>query len=285
MTKPFFSVIIPALNEEKYLPLLLSDLTKQSFRDFEVIVVDGESDDQTVKKARTFKSKLPTLHVLSSKRRHVCTQRNLGAGKAKSDWLVFMDADNRLPPYFLQGIKYRLESDPTDIATCYLKSDQNTTKDKLIALALNYGHEIINRTSSPGVLEALIIVSIKAFHKIGGFDESINLSEGFAFGKIAHQNQLSIKVYEDPVYTFSFRRIRKFGILKPTSAVAQNELAKLLDIPIDQTKVTTMYPMHGGKLFETSDKKSQNFTARIRQLLSALNSPTTKQKLKQLLSD
>ncbi|MFH1244651.1 MAG: glycosyltransferase, partial [bacterium] len=52
--KPFFSLIIPALNEAKYLPLLLDDLSKQTFLDFEVIVVDGNSDDQTVAKAKSF---------------------------------------------------------------------------------------------------------------------------------------------------------------------------------------------------------------------------------------
>ena len=49
-TEPFFSIIIPTLNEEKYLPLLLSDLEHQLFTDFEVIVVDGKSADKTVTK-------------------------------------------------------------------------------------------------------------------------------------------------------------------------------------------------------------------------------------------
>jgi len=61
MTKPFFSIIIPALNEEKYLPHLLDDLTKQTFRDFEVILVDGNSSDATVAKANL----LPNLFLTS----------------------------------------------------------------------------------------------------------------------------------------------------------------------------------------------------------------------------
>ena len=51
MTKSFFSIIIPALNEAKYLPHLLDDLSDQTFQDFEVIIVDGNSNDQTVAKA------------------------------------------------------------------------------------------------------------------------------------------------------------------------------------------------------------------------------------------
>ena len=57
--KPFFSIIIPALNEEKYLPLLLSDLAKQTMRDFEVVVVDGKSEVKTVVTAKSFAKSLP----------------------------------------------------------------------------------------------------------------------------------------------------------------------------------------------------------------------------------
>jgi len=53
--KPFFSIVIPTLNEEKCLPRLLDDLTQQKEKDFEVIVIDGRSDDQTVKKAKNLK--------------------------------------------------------------------------------------------------------------------------------------------------------------------------------------------------------------------------------------
>lgn len=171
MNKPFFSIIIPALNEEKYLPKLLKDLTVQSYKDFEVIVVDGKSEDKTVLNAQKLSTKLPSLKILSSSKRHVCVQRNLGAKNARADWLIFMDADNRIPSYFLQGIKYRLESDPTDIATCWLQNDQASTKDKSIAIATNYAHELMLNTPSPILLEALIISSKKAFNKIGGFDE------------------------------------------------------------------------------------------------------------------
>ncbi len=52
--KLFYSIIIPTLNEEKYLPLLLSDLNKQKEKNFEVIIVDGSSIDNTKKEAEKF---------------------------------------------------------------------------------------------------------------------------------------------------------------------------------------------------------------------------------------
>ena len=75
----FFSIVIPSLNEEKYLPKLLEDLAAQTYSDFEVIVVDGNSKDETVKRSLEFKKSLLSLEVISSKERNVSHQRNLGA--------------------------------------------------------------------------------------------------------------------------------------------------------------------------------------------------------------
>ena len=104
--KPYFSIIIPTLNEEKYLPLLLKDLSNQTFQEFEVIVVDGKSEDQTVNKAQTFTKLVKRLTIITSVR-NVSTQRNAGAKIAIGKQLLFNDADNRLPKLFLEGLYYQ----------------------------------------------------------------------------------------------------------------------------------------------------------------------------------
>ncbi len=72
------SIVIPALNEEKFLPNLLTSLTKQTRMDFEVVVVDGSSKDNTVALARSFGPKLPKLQVCVSERAGLPLQRNMG---------------------------------------------------------------------------------------------------------------------------------------------------------------------------------------------------------------
>lgn len=284
MTKPFFSIIIPALNEEKYLPHLLSDLAAQSYRDFEVIVADGESTDKTVALAKSLKKSLPSLKIVTSSKRHVCVQRNLGAKSADADWLIFMDADNRLPPYFLQGIKYRLEMSPCDLATCYIQSDQNTAKDKNIALAINYAMEILKNSSSYQVLESMVIIKKTCFEQIGGFDEHTNYGEGTVLGKMAKSLHYRYALFKDPLYTFSFRRIRKYGVLNLTSIVAQHEITHLLNLPA--TDLGKKYPMRGGAFFDVPLARRKRFTKRIQKFFRQLQNPQTlKQTLTKLLEE
>ena len=90
------SVVIPALNEEKYLPQLLQSLSEQTQPDFEVVVVDGSSKDRTVELARSFSSKLPALNVIVSPTARLPLQRNLGARATSGEWLVFLDADSKV---------------------------------------------------------------------------------------------------------------------------------------------------------------------------------------------
>ena len=68
----FFSVIVPTLNEEDYLPKLLTDLCKQHNKNFEVIIVDGDSDDKTNLVCEQFRSKMP-IHFYNVKKRNLST--------------------------------------------------------------------------------------------------------------------------------------------------------------------------------------------------------------------
>ena len=83
------SVIIPALNEEKYILHSLEGLKKQSFKDFEVIVCDGNSTDRTREIAKKY------AMVVIEKRKGMAAGRNGGARVAKGDILVFLDADTK----------------------------------------------------------------------------------------------------------------------------------------------------------------------------------------------
>lgn len=98
MSKPFLSVIIPAFNEAKRLPLTLVDIDKHlSAAEFssEIIVVNDGSSDETADIVRRFQSIIKNLRLLDNKENHgkgwVVRQ---GMLEARGNWRLFTDADN-----------------------------------------------------------------------------------------------------------------------------------------------------------------------------------------------
>lgn len=269
--KPFFSLIIPTLNEEKYLPLLLDDLSKQTFQDFEVIVVDGLSKDKTLQIATSFTNKLSSLTIATSNRQHVCTQRNLGATKAKGKFLIFSDADNRLPSYFLLGLKYKIEFLSADIITPWFKPDKSNRSNDTLALGMNLALELQKTLSNPMMLESLIAIKKQSFQKIGGFDESINYAEGRQFAEGVLKSNLNWSIVKDPAYQFSFRRFRKFGILKLMKNTTALGLSNLLGKDYKNRLAQELYPMVGGTLFNKPKKQRSKFAKTITGLLKKID--------------
>ncbi len=265
--KPFFSIIIPALNEEKYLPKLLGDLSEQSFRDFEVIIVDGGSKDKTISLANSFADKLPKINVLNSARAHVCTQRNLGAKHAQAEVLIFSDADNRLPPYFLQGIKYQWEKEGVDILSPFFQPDVSTRANHNIANAINLFFEMTISIKPKYLLEAMIIISKLSFARVDGFDESTDYAEGKGLISKLDLAGYKTKSVREPQYIFSFRRLRKYGALKMATNIAKMELAEFLGSDFHAQQAKKLYPMLGGTLFNKTRKSKNKFIKNIQKLI------------------
>ncbi|MFH0889589.1 MAG: glycosyltransferase [Candidatus Aenigmatarchaeota archaeon] len=97
--KPLISVIIPAYNEEEGIKGLLSDLERQTYKKFEVIVVDDKSTDNTIAVAKEFGAK-----VIVSGRHNLSYSRNLGIRNSEGAIIVNMDADYRVNKTFIEGI-------------------------------------------------------------------------------------------------------------------------------------------------------------------------------------
>jgi glycosyltransferase involved in cell wall biosynthesis len=110
MPSPRISVVIPTLNEEKFIGLCLESLVRQTVRPFEIIVVDAGSTDRTVEVARRYTDK-----VFQSPVANIAYQRELGVSYARGEYILLADGDTVLPE---DAIKLMLENfrDPSVVA-------------------------------------------------------------------------------------------------------------------------------------------------------------------------
>jgi glycosyltransferase involved in cell wall biosynthesis len=251
-TRPFFSIIIPTLNEEKYLPLLLKDLTKQTFTDFEVLVIDGKSEDRTVAYCQKYEAHL-NVTVMTSSERNVSVQRNLGISKAKAPYILFMDADNRLPRFFLEGIKYQVTKNPdVDIFTTWIKVESRARVDQAIEKAINLGYEVYKNMGKPSAMGAFIGCKKKVTATVK-FDKSQSFAEDGQFVQTACQKGFEFMVFHDPSFYYSLRRLKKEGALKSVGSTALLQLRYLQGKGFQDED---SYPMLGGSYYETGNPES-----------------------------
>lgn len=95
------SIIIPARNEENHLKLCLDAIKHQTVLPDEVIVVDNDSTDQTVRVAQNY----PFVKLVSEKRRGIAYARDRGFNSAKARFIARIDSDTILPPDWVERVK------------------------------------------------------------------------------------------------------------------------------------------------------------------------------------
>ena len=245
--KPFFSIIIPCLNEEKTLPNLLSDLEDQTFKDFEVIVVDAKSDDKTVANAKSFSKGFSKFQIITSSKRNVAHQRNLGSNLAQGVYIVFMDADVVIPNNFLGELCISLEKNQADIQTSLFSTDYPRLQENIAAGLTNILVILTNIIKNPIINESMLVVKRDCFRVLKGFDEKFHNDEGDNLVRRAKQTGMRYVLSRKPTYQFSYRRAWEHGFLKVGFNVLRIELMRILKIHMDWEKTEKLYPMQGGK--------------------------------------
>lgn len=162
------SIITPVLNEARNLVEMLPFfLNHKSKNEFEVIVVDGGSGDDSMQIAQKF-----GVLVLQSKERSRACQMNLGASQASGDILYFVHADTRVLPSFFTDITTALDSGVP--SGCYAYSFDSDSW----LLKVNSWFTQFNGLLSGGGDQTLF-VKREVFEALGGFDKSYCIMEDF----------------------------------------------------------------------------------------------------------
>ncbi len=201
---PRISVVIPSLNEEKYLPILLESLKNQTFKDYEVIVADAGSKDQTIEIAKTYGAKVVAGGMPGP-------GRNRGAEAATGEFLFFFDSDVVLPTDFLEKALVEMDDLYIDLATCEFLPLSELTIDKAVFQLSNLIVKM-NQNLNPRAAGFCIFINRRLFKRIGGFDESVVIAEDHDLVERASKFR-PLKFLKSTSLSVSVRRLDKEGRL------------------------------------------------------------------------
>ena len=111
-----FSVVVPVYNVEAYIEKCMKSLVSQTFRDFEIIVVDDESPDGSIAIVEKYRAADPErIQVVHQKNTRQGGARNHGASLARGQYLMFVDSDDYVRRDTLEILDKKLQETPCDI--------------------------------------------------------------------------------------------------------------------------------------------------------------------------
>lgn len=210
--KPFISIIIPAYNTEKYLHRCVASLCQQTFKDFEAIIINDGSTDQTGRIADEWSQRDSRVRVIHTPNRGVAEARNLGLQHAQGRYIGFVDSDDWIEPEMFEKLVEAAEKHAADIAICgHIKE---TDEGELIP-----SEQIIEKseewTAHEALVKLLIDYKIKAYLCDKLCKRELFDGVSFPTGRFMEDQQVLHRVFEkaskvcyinEPLYHYVQRR-------------------------------------------------------------------------------
>ena len=201
-----FSIIIPVYNAEKTLSKCLDSICKQSFSNYEVVLIDDGSTDQSLNICKRYEIQNKTFRVYHQENAGPSAARNVGLGTAEGEWICFVDSDDSIEANYLQDIWDAAKRFDSDILFLgHNKVNENGVKETFLpgevmetniktALALSE-QDMFGYTWIKAIRRDVI--------KETEFDTTLNLFEDEVFTCQVLPNCRSIGVVNKPIYNYN----------------------------------------------------------------------------------
>jgi glycosyltransferase involved in cell wall biosynthesis len=205
---PFFSIVIPVYNKEKFVAATLKSVLEQTFTDFEIILINDGSTDES--EARIFEFNDARIKYHSNKNHGVAAARNFGIEKATAKFICFPDADDYWYSNFLETMHHYIAELPEQkVFACAIEIETNNNIIKAqYSLPAKSDFEIVDffeASQKECVLwTSSVCIHKSVFDKVGTFDAIIKYGEdtelwiriGLLFPVVFIQKTLARYVYD-----------------------------------------------------------------------------------------
>ena len=184
LTNPEVTVIIPVLNEEKYIKGCLDSLLRQTFplERTECLIIDGCSDDSTVEICEEYADKAP-IRILKNEMRKTTYALNMGIAEARGKYIIRLDAHADFAPDYIEKCVHYLESKPEienvgGIAVTVGRGKMGSAIADMLSTKFGVGGSSF-RTGGEGYVDTVPFGAFRKelFDKIGLFNHNLPRSE------------------------------------------------------------------------------------------------------------
>ncbi len=209
MTVPAVSIVVPCFNGGRFLDGLFASLGRQTFRDFETIIVDDGSTDEGTRK--TLDSLARDIRIVRQGNRGLPAARNTGFAAARTDFVLPLDCDDEIEPAFLSKTVDALRNAPPEVAFVFTDIRLvGRMKGVLTRDLCPFDQLFINR------LPYCMLFRKSAWRDVGGYDATMRDGyEDWDFNlRLIQDGFRGIKIAE-PLFVY---RVSRDGMLFSRSA-------------------------------------------------------------------
>lgn len=241
---PFVTIIVPFWNTASTLSRCITSILQQTFIDWELLLIDDGSTDESYKICKLYEQKDVRIHLLQNEHAGVAAARNLALSVAKGIKVCFVDADDTIEPNYLKEL---ISYPAFDLVICGYMVDEYNTSGELISSHNNCPHGLVwNTVTKKDVLEDAFssgimhincnkLYNLSLIRKYDLHYKPYDINEDFIFALeyLLHTNNIAF--VSKPLYHW----IRVVGKLTGVNSIPQNilkiyELSHLLLISFFQ---------------------------------------------------
>jgi glycosyltransferase involved in cell wall biosynthesis len=169
----FFSIIIPTYNRAHIIGKAIDSVLSQTFTDFELIIVDDGSTDNTQNVVTSIGDN--RIQYFKQENKGVCAARNTGIKIATSEYITFLDTDDEVLPNWLEDFYITINNKSPELVFCDMQVTESNKKIKLVRAEYPYRDD---QYLDKGLYMPGSFCILKSFlNRVGGFDENIRFGE------------------------------------------------------------------------------------------------------------
>ena len=189
--QPEISIIVPVYKTERFLNACIDSILRQTFADFELILVDDGSPDSCPALCDAAAAKDGRIRVVHQQNRGLSGARNAGLDIARGNWIAFVDSDDTITPDYCEKLYRAVQDTGAKMAVCNYRQ----VDEALVPLKEQYLHVRREVLDTAQVLEhCTLIPYMVAWNKL--YHKSIFAQLRFAEGKLNEDTMLLCYAYE-----------------------------------------------------------------------------------------
>ena len=236
--KCLISIIVPIYNTEKYLHRCIDSVLAQTYKDFELLLIDDGSTDSSGVICDSYAAKDGHIKVFHKENGGVSSARNLGLDNAQGEWITFVDSDDYIEENFLKSFEGNLDADLV-VGNAVLLTCQTGRRTDLKCISSGCYKDVRNVFSSH-LSEMILRVPWGKMYRAGlisdlRFNESMHLGEDTLFSLCYFRRIKSISVLGDEndnssyVYRGPESAIKKYEMPVKVSASYLTQIGEAYD--------------------------------------------------------